>query len=117
SFNESHKKNPLLWQWWDLNPRLQRDWSLNPNKIFTHLAKLQPDICVLQEAHLSNVQNNKLLATQFNKLFSANYNTKPRSVSMLINKNITFTHIITIKDPEGRFVIINMDLCDVTFRE
>lgn len=84
--------------------------QVKKNKILNHLTQLQPDICLLQETHLAKSEDNKLLTSQFNHIFSANYNTKQRGVSVLINKTITFTHNTTVTHPDGRFIIINISI-------
>lgn len=80
------------------------------NKILNHITHLQPDICLLQETHLSKTDTDKLITPQFNKVYSSNYNSRQRGVSILINRKIKFTHNTTITDPEGRFIIINIIL-------
>ena len=79
-------------------------------KVFTHLNDLQADICLLQETHLSDSDQNKLKSSQFTHSFSSHYNSKQRGVCILINKRISFIHNATITDPEGRFIIINISI-------
>ncbi len=59
-------------------------------QILSHLAKLQADICLLHETHLSESDHNKLNSSLFTHIFSANYTSKQRGVSILINKTIYF---------------------------
>uniref|UniRef100_A0A3Q3FCA8 Endonuclease/exonuclease/phosphatase domain-containing protein n=1 Tax=Labrus bergylta TaxID=56723 RepID=A0A3Q3FCA8_9LABR len=63
-------------------------------KIFNHLAKLQVDICLLQETHLSESDYNKLNSSQSTHSFSAHYNkkTKRSACSTQTQKNIHFFH-------------------------
>ena len=70
-------------------------------KVFNHLNKLQADICLLQETHLSESDYNKIKLSNYSHLFSAHYNSKQRGVCILINKKISFVHNTTITDPEG----------------
>lgn len=79
-------------------------------KVFNHLNKLQADICLLQETHLSESDYNKIKLSNYSHLFSAHYNSKQRGVCILINKKISFVHNTTITDPEGRFIIINISI-------
>lgn len=78
-------------------------------KVLNHLSKLQADICLLQETHLSELDQNKIKSSQYHS-YSAHYNTKQRGVCILINKKISYVHNTTITDPEGRFVIINITI-------
>lgn len=76
--------------------------------VLSHLRELDADVCLLQETHLSDASLEGIhLLEEFN-IFPAHYNTRKRGVMILIKKNIPFVHNTTIKDPEGRFVIINI---------
>lgn len=77
---------------------------------FNHLTKLQADISLLQETHLSQSDHDKLTSLQFNQIFSANYNKKQRGVAILISNKVSFTHNSAIADQEGRFIIINISI-------
>jgi exonuclease III len=79
-------------------------------KVLNHLNKLQADICLLQETHLSESDHNKIKSSKYSHLFSAHYNTKQRGVCILISKKISFVHNTTVIDPEGRFIIINISI-------
>jgi len=79
-------------------------------KIINHLHKLQADICLLQETHLTDSDQNKLKSPQFTHVFSSTYNSKQRGVSILINNKVSFFHNSTITDTEGRFIIINISV-------
>ncbi|KAJ0022323.1 hypothetical protein NQD34_009813 [Periophthalmus magnuspinnatus] len=76
-------------------------------KIFSELHKLKPDICLLQETHLSNSDLDLLQFKEFNSIYSSTYNSRQRGVSILIHNKLIFNHLSTITDPEGRYVIIN----------
>ena len=84
-------------------------------QIINHLIKLKADICFLQETHLTNKKLQNLYCKQFNKIFSSTFNSKQRGVSILINKNISFTLNSCIIDPEERFIIINISINQLTF--
>ena len=71
-------------------------------KILNHLNKLQADICLLQETHLSETEHKKLKTQHYNQIYS-----KKRGVSIIINKKVPLIHKNTIADPEGCYIIIN----------
>lgn len=79
-------------------------------KIIYHLSKLQADICLLQETHLSPTDEHKLNSPHYNQIYSATHNSKKRGVSILINKKIPLIKNSTIIDPEGRYIILNASL-------
>ena len=83
-------------------------------KIINHLMKLKADICFLQETHLTDTELQHLHFKQFDKIFSSTFNSKQRGVSILINKNIPFKLNSSTTDPEGRFVIINISINQLT---
>lgn len=62
-------------------------------KVLNHLNKLQADICLLQETHLSESDHNKIKSSQYNHLFLAHYNTKQRGVCILISKKTSHLFI------------------------
>ena len=76
-------------------------------KILNNLLQLKSDICLLQETHLTEAGSRKLTARWIGQAYHCPYNLKQRGVSILINKNIPYTHSATVKDPEGRYIIIN----------
>ena len=57
-------------------------------QIFNHLTKLQADICLLQETHLSESDHVKIKSPQYSQTFSTFYNSRQRGVSILIKNNI-----------------------------
>lgn len=76
-----------------------------------HLNKLQADICLLQETHLSKSDCNRIKTAQYNQIFTANYNSKQQGLCILIQKKkIPFVLNTTIVDPEGRYIIINISI-------
>jgi len=76
-------------------------------KILNHLKKLNVDIILLQETHLTDSEHKKLQTSQFSHIFFSSYSSKKRGVAILIRKNLTFTINKIITDTEGRYVIIN----------
>lgn len=79
-------------------------------KVINHLIKLKADICLIQETHLTSSDLEYLKFKQFNTIFSSTLNSKQRGVSILVNKNILFTHYSSIIDPDGRYVIVNASI-------
>lgn len=80
-------------------------------KVLNHLTKLQADVCLLQETHLSDHKSSTVLnSPQFPHIFLANYNTRQRGVAILLSNKINFTHNSTISDPQGRFIAINISI-------
>lgn len=84
-------------------------------KVISHLSKLKADICFLQETHITQYESQQLQFKQYDKIFSATFNSKQRGVSILINKNIQFTQNSIISDPEGRFIIMNVTINNTPF--
>lgn len=75
------------------------------SKIFSHLKHLNPDKVFLQETHLQDTYHFKLKYSWVGEIHSA-FNTKARGVAILISKRVHFTVSKTIKDKNGRFLII-----------
>ena len=86
-------------------------------KIFSHLQKIKPDICLLQETHLSDSDKDKdhLISKDYNNVYSATYNSRQRGVAILVHNKLLFHHISTTSDPGGRYVIINCSIIDYSF--
>uniref|UniRef100_A0A669DGZ9 Reverse transcriptase domain-containing protein n=1 Tax=Oreochromis niloticus TaxID=8128 RepID=A0A669DGZ9_ORENI len=79
-------------------------------KILNQLKKLQADVVLLQETHMPVTGLNKLKTPEFPNVFSACYNSRQRGVAILIHKNINFTVLDTVIDPEGRFLIVKLSI-------
>uniref|UniRef100_A0A3B4XCE1 exodeoxyribonuclease III n=1 Tax=Seriola lalandi dorsalis TaxID=1841481 RepID=A0A3B4XCE1_SERLL len=75
-------------------------------KILNHLYKIKSNICFLQETHLTEGESQKLTAKWINQAYHSVYNSKKRGTSILISKNIPFSHISTLADPEGCYTIV-----------
>uniref|UniRef100_A0A3B3TC19 Uncharacterized protein n=1 Tax=Paramormyrops kingsleyae TaxID=1676925 RepID=A0A3B3TC19_9TELE len=71
------------------------------NIIGIYMVKPLHNICLLQETHLTESETQKFKTSQFSQIYSSTYTSKKLSVSVLINKRITFTHNTTITDPKG----------------
>jgi len=76
-------------------------------KVLDHLNKLQADICLLQETHLCPSEPHKLKSSEYNRVYSATYNSRKRGVSILMNKTIPLIINSTIIDPEECYIIIH----------
>lgn len=79
-------------------------------KILSHLKKLNADICLLQEAHLTDSEHKKLQTSQFAQIVFSSYSSKKRGVAILIRKNKPIIIKNTITDIEGRYIIINVTI-------
>ncbi len=67
---------------------------------------------LLQETHSPATATDQLKTTEFPNVFSACYNSRQRGVAILIHKNVNFTVLNTVIDPEGRFLIIKLSIFD-----
>jgi len=88
-------------------------------KILNQLKRLNADVVLLQETHKSAASISDLNSPEFPDVFAACYNSRQRGVAILIHKNLSFTLLDKIIDPEGRFIIIkisiyNQKLCIVS---
>lgn len=85
-------------------------------KLSSQLDHLDADIVLLQETHLSKMSTDVHLTPQFPHVYLSCFNSKQRGVAIMIKKHVSFIHKDTIKDQEGRFIIIrvtieNRDYC------
>uniref|UniRef100_A0AAX7VU45 exodeoxyribonuclease III n=1 Tax=Astatotilapia calliptera TaxID=8154 RepID=A0AAX7VU45_ASTCA len=92
---------------WNVNGAGTRGKRL---KIFNQLKKLQADVVLLQETHRPVTCLNELKTPEFPNVFAACYNSRQRGVAILIHKNVNFTVLDTVIDPEGRFLIIKLSI-------
>lgn len=76
----------------------------------SHLHRIQADICLLQETHLTESRSTVLKSTSFPHIFTANYNSRQRRVATIISNRVAFNHHTSISDPEGRYVIIHISI-------
>lgn len=83
---------------------------LNPvkqKKILAKLKKENIDIAFIQETHMSGTEHEKLLRQGFKYVFySSNGSRHTRGVAILISGRIVYEHMSTIKDKEGRYILI-----------
>ncbi len=94
---------------WNVNGAGSKEKKL---KIFSQLKKLQADVVLLQETHRPATATDQLKTTEFPNVFTACYNSRQRGVAILIHKNVNFTVLNTVIDPEGRFLIIKLSIFD-----
>lgn len=80
---------------------------IKQNKILTKLKKENIDIAFLQETHMTGIEHEKLKRQGFKYVFSSSNGSKhTRGVVILISGRVMYEHISTIKDREGRFILI-----------
>lgn len=76
-------------------------------KILNQLKTLKCGVAMLQETHLSDKEHLKLKREWVDEVFSASYGEgRKRGVAILINKIVYFTEDKTIKDINGRYVMV-----------
>uniref|UniRef100_A0A3B1JFC8 Reverse transcriptase domain-containing protein n=1 Tax=Astyanax mexicanus TaxID=7994 RepID=A0A3B1JFC8_ASTMX len=90
----------VTWNVRGLNSVLKR------SKVFSHLNSLHADIMFLQETHIKHSDAHKLRCKWIGQMYHSTFLTKARGVSILIRKNIPFEHLLTKKDPNGRYLIV-----------
>lgn len=64
------------------------------------------DIILLQETHFPNSYTPTFLYHRYPNFYLANTDTKKRGVAILFSKQTSFTHSQTIKDKEGRYILV-----------
>lgn len=77
------------------------------SKVLLKLKRENIDIAYLQETHLTETEHEKLKRQGFKYVFSSSNGSKhTRGVVILISGRVTYEHMSTIKDKEGRFIMI-----------
>ena len=71
-------------------------------KIMNYITKLNADICLLQETHLSKSEEKNMIGPQ-------------RGVTILIHRRVPFILNSTVLDPEGRYIIIQTTIFNKVF--
>lgn len=76
-------------------------------KILSQLKKLHCSIAMIQETHMSEKEHLKLKREWVGQVFSSSFeSSRKRGVAILVNKSVYFSHIQTITDKEGRYVMV-----------
>uniref|UniRef100_A0A3P8TGQ6 exodeoxyribonuclease III n=1 Tax=Amphiprion percula TaxID=161767 RepID=A0A3P8TGQ6_AMPPE len=77
-------------------------------KTLNQLRKINCQIAFLQEAHLSDIEHDKLKKSWADKVFySSHQSGRRRGVSILIHRQVNFSSSLVHKDSEGRFILVN----------
>ena len=77
------------------------------NKVIDKMKKEGVGVLFLQETHLKTKEHEKLKRSGFIQEFSASYKLgRRRGVSILISNKINFEQLKTLKDKEGRYVLV-----------
>ena len=77
---------------------------------FEYCKSLKPDILCLQETHLTQKDHNLLIKEWNVDYILAGNSTNSRGVAVLLNKTFEYTIKQCIKDPEGRYIILELDI-------
>lgn len=91
----------ISWNVRGLNSRVKR------SLVFNFLKLHRPDICILQETHLTGGRVLSLKKPWVGHYYNATFSSYARGVSILIHKNLTFTLLDLHLDPEGRYVAMH----------
>ncbi|KAM7369499.1 hypothetical protein PAMP_000739 [Pampus punctatissimus] len=76
-------------------------------KILNQLKKMHCSIAMIQETHLTEKEHLKLKREWVDQVYSSSFeNRRKRGVAILLNRSVYFSHVKTIDDKEGRFVIV-----------
>lgn len=75
-------------------------------KAFHNYHSRHIDIRLLQETHFPKSYTPSFLHQNYPTFFLANADVKKREVAVLISKHTPFTHSHTIKDKEGRYILV-----------
>ena len=82
-------------------------------KIFHYLRSIGSDIIFLQETH-SDPNDEKLWSSQWGEtIVFASFNSNSRGVAILFRNSITLKIISVIKDPNGRYIVLNAKVNDL----
>ena len=74
---------------------------------------LNPDIICLQETHLTQKDQNMLLKEWNIEYILAGDSTNSRGVAILINNTFEYLLKQSIKDPQGRYIILELELINL----
>jgi len=76
-------------------------------KILAFLRKEKTQIALLSETHLNYLKHLKLRRSWVGQVYYSSYNTNSRGVAILIHRSLPFTLEKTIKDNDGRYILIS----------
>lgn len=76
-------------------------------KILTFLKKEKAQIAFLSETHLNDLEHLKLRRSWVGQVCYSSYSTNSRGVAILIHRGLPFTVERTIKDCDGRYVLVS----------
>lgn len=75
-------------------------------KVYTHLKKLGSEVIFLQETHIKNTAKFSIKAPWMSQVYQSNFSCKARGVAIIIKKSVPFIHKQTIKDKNGRYLVV-----------
>lgn len=75
-------------------------------KVFSYLRSISADIIFLQETHIKNGEQNRLKCNWISQVFQSTFSCRARGVSILFRNSVSFKHISTLTDPNGRYVLV-----------
>lgn len=75
-------------------------------KVYAHLKKLGAEIVFLQETHIKSTAKFSVKAPWMSQIYQSNFSTKTRGVAIIIKKSVPFIHKQTIKDGNGRYLVV-----------
>lgn len=81
--------------------------SVKRSLVFQFLKTYHPQICILQETHLTGSKLLSLRRPWVGHQYHSTYTNYSRGVSILIHKSLPFKLLALELDPEGRFVILH----------
>lgn len=90
----------LSWNVRGINSPIKR------GKVYAHLKKIGAEIIFLQETHIKATARFSIKAPWMSQVYQSNFSTKARGVAIIIKKSVPFIHKQTIKDINGRYLII-----------
>jgi len=92
--------NLLSWNVRGINSPVKR------GKVYAHLKKLDAEIVFLQETHIKSTAKFSIKAPWMSQVYQSNFSTKTRGVAIIIKKSVPFIHKQTIKDRNGRYLVV-----------
>ncbi|KAJ0000416.1 hypothetical protein NQD34_012258 [Periophthalmus magnuspinnatus] len=77
------------------------------SKVLSKMKKEGAEVLLLQETHMNDKEHEKLKRYGYNQEFSSSYGAgHRRGVCILISNRISFEMLKTIKDAEGRYILV-----------